>query len=548
MAVIHNPILRGFHGDPSMIRVKNDYYVATSSFEWFPGAPVYHSRDLQNWRLLDNVLKTTKLLDLKGVQPSFGVWAPDLSYHEETGRIYLLYSNVHCRNKWSFDVDNFLIWTEDIEAGVWSDPVYVNSSGFDASLFHDDDGRSWIVNKDRDFRPRNVDRRSIILQEFDLAKGQLIGKSHVITTGATERRFVEGPHLYKRNGLYYLMTAEGGTGYGHCVALLRSEKIEGPYEPSPYGPLITGQDKEFSGTESTPFMMMDKYNPNVVLQKDGHGSLVETQTGESYIVHLCGRPIMPQQRCILGRETSIQRVEWTRDGWLRMKDGNLAKLEVEAPKLPEYPFPKEPKRCTFDMDTLPNFLYAPRNEMTDSWVSLKRRKGSLSIRGQESLTSNYYPALIARKLTSFHAQATTCMHFQPEIYHHIAGMAVFYDMHNHHTVFKTYDEDFGGVHLSIASFTQDQMKMSDTHILVPVDAPVYLRAVIHELALQFYYSLDGEDYQPLGEVLDLAPLSDEQSPNGSFTGTFIGMFAQDTDRKRKWADFDWFEYEVLDKE
>ncbi|MEG0759561.1 MAG: family 43 glycosylhydrolase, partial [Raoultibacter sp.] len=318
--------------------------------------------------------------------------------------------------------------------------------------------------------------------------------------------------------------------------------------PSPYGPVLTGQDKEFSGTESTPFIMMDKYNPNTLLQKCGHGGLVETQTGEFFIAHLCGRPVMPQQRCILGRETSIQRVDWTADGWLTMENGCLAKMEVEGPALPEYRFPAKAERVDFNRDTLPPFFYTPRNEITESWASLSRKKGCLSLLGRESLTCNYFPSLIAQKLTAFHAQATTCMHFSPEQYHHIAGLTVFYDMHSHHIAFKTYDEDFGGVHLSVASFTGNNLVVSDMHVPVDADAPVWLRAEIHNLALQFMYSLDGKVFLPLGGELDMTPLSDEESPNGSFTGTFVGMFAQDSDSKQKWAEFDWFEFKTLDKE
>lgn len=516
-----------------------------SSFEWFPGAPLYHSRDLCSWKLLYNILDSRKLLDLTGVQPSFGVWAPDLSYNAEKKRYYLLYSYVHCRNKWLFDVDNFLIWTDDIMAGNWSDPIYVNSSGFDASIFHDDDGRCYIVNKDRDFRPRNIDRRAIILQEFDLENGKLLGKPVRISSGATQRRFVEGPHIYKHNGLYYLLTAEGGPGYGHCVALARAERIEGPYVPSPYNPVITGNDEEFSGTEQVPFMMMERYNPNAELQKAGHGSLVETQTGEFFIAHLCGRPVMPEQRCILGRETAIQRVEWTPDGWLRMREGKLARLNVEGPQIPEQPFAPEPVRCDFDAPTLPHSFYTQRNVFEEDWVSLKRRAGWLSIRGRESLTSNYYSSLIARKLTAFRAQVTAKLDFVPELYHHVAGITCFYDMHNHYIAFKSYDEELQSAFLSTASFIDRQLEVSDQVIPVAADSLVWLRAVIDTRSLQFQYSLDGEQYQDFGEHYNILNLSDEQSPLGSFTGTFVGMFAQDSDQKKKWADFDFFEYETL---
>ena len=546
MAFIENPVLRGFHGDPSILRVGDDYFMVGSSFEWFPGAPLYHSRDLAHWRLIDNILDSRRLLDLNGVQPSFGVWAPDLSYNARRRRFYLMYSNVHCRNKWFFDVDNYVIWTDDIFSGKWSDPMYINSSGFDPSLFHDDDGRTWVVNKDRDFRPHMIDRRSIILQELDLDRGELLGAPRSISSGATERRFVEGPHLYKHDGYYYLMTAEGGTGYGHCVALLRARSIEGPYEPSPYNPLITGCDEPFSGTEQTPFMMMDRYNPRADLQKAGHGSLVETQNGEWYVAHLCGRPVMPEQRCILGRETALQRVEWTEDGWLRMADGGcLAKLRVPGPSIPDAPFEPEPEQCDFDAG-LPKYFYTQRNEITEDWLSLTRRPGFLSLRGRESLTSNYYPSLIARKLTAFRAQVTARLEFTPELYHHCAGITVFYDMFNHFTAYKGYDEALGGAMLGTSSFIDKQLHVSDQMVPVEADAPVWLRAVIDVRTVAFQYSLDGERFMPLGSPESILPLSDEQSPLGSFTGTFVGMFAQDSDRKRKWADFDFFRYEVLE--
>ena len=167
MKLIQNPILPGFNPDPSIVRAGDDYYIVVSSFEWFPGIPIYHSRDLVHWRLLGHALKSREYLDLTGEEPSKGVWAPALSYNEAEKRFYLVYSNVYCQNSWFFDVDNFIIWTDDIEKGEWSKPVYLNSSGFDPSLFHDDDGKKWLINKDRDFRPDKAANRSIVIQELD---------------------------------------------------------------------------------------------------------------------------------------------------------------------------------------------------------------------------------------------------------------------------------------------------------------------------------------------------------------------------------------------
>ena len=546
--MIKNPILPGAHGDPSIIRDGDDFYLITSTFEWFPGIPLYHSRDLQNWELVDYLLKTKEYLDLTGIRPSLGVWAPSLSFNKSEHRFYLMYSNVHSRNSLYFDVDNFLIWTDDIR-GEWSKPVYINSSGFDPSLFHDDDGRTWIVNKDRDFRPQNIDKRAIVIQEYDFSQTKLIGKPIVISKGATERRFVEGPHIFKHNGWYYLITAEGGTGYGHCVALSRASQITGPYEKCPHNPIITSNPNNFVGTEVVPFMMPEHYNPNLTLQKAGHGSLVETQNGEWYMAHLCGRPIMPQKRCILGRETAIQKMEWTDDQWLRMADGsNLAKAETPEPDLPVSPVPDAENFCDFNDGRISLHFNTPRNEITSAWADAESHQGFLRLRGQESLTSNYYVSLLARRLTAFRARVTTQLNFSPDHYRHMAGLACYYDTESHYAVFKTYDEVLDQDIVSIIGYINSRLIETNAAVTVPRGTPVWLRSEIDHADLQFYYSLDGDNFTKLGQTLDMSALSDEASECGIFTGTFIGMFAQDTHTKSKWAEFDWFNYEPLDLE
>lgn len=541
--MIQNPILPGFNPDPSIIRVGEDYYLATSSFEWFPGVPLYHSRDLCHWELVDHLLKTKEQVDLTGLRQSRGVWAPALSYCEADRRFYLMYSNVHNQNRWMFDVDNYVIWAEDIH-GPWSKPAYLNSSGFDPSLFHDDDGRKWVINKDRDFRPANIDNRGIVLQELDTKTMSLTGKPVLISRGATERRFVEGAHLFKHNGWYYLITAEGGTGYGHCAALSRSRAITGPYEPSPYNPLVTSTAEDFTGSETEPFMMPERFNPKAQLQKAGHASLVCTQTDEWYLAHLCARPVMPHKRCVLGRETALQKMKWTQDGWLVKEDGSpIAMGYTPAPALTQHPTPPEKPVDDFDDERLNLAFCTPRNEITSEWADLQTHKGYLRLRGRESLTSNYYVSLLARRLTAFHTRSTAKLEFTPEHYHHLAGIACYYDSDFHHCAYKTYDEVNGREILSVYSFIDGQMQFADIAVEVPKAQPVWLRAETYAAVLRFYYSLDGQAFEPLGPELDLSLLSDESG--GKFTGTFVGMFAQDTHTKSKWAEFDSFAYEVL---
>lgn len=331
--MIQNPILPGFNPDPSIIRVDDDYYIATSTFEWFPGVQLHHSRDLQNWHLLPHPLNRVSQLDLRGVSTAHGVWAPCLSYDHENKVFYLVYTIVYGLCGQHFDLDNFIVTAKHIE-GPWSEPMYVNSSGFDPSLFHDADGRKWIVNLEWEARQGYEHPGWVVLQEWSSKSNNLIGKPKRIYKGGTERGCMEAPHLYRHNDYYYLMTAEGGTGYGHAVVMGRSKQIEGPYEGDPQGAMITSHPEEFDerGVDDSP--KPHRFSPTRALQKSGHGSLVETQTGEYYVAHLCARPLLPEAYCTLGRETSIQKCVWTNDGWLRMTDGsNIAKMETELPKL-----------------------------------------------------------------------------------------------------------------------------------------------------------------------------------------------------------------------
>jgi len=237
-AVIRNPILRGFNPDPSIVRVGADYYIATSTFEWYPGVQIHHSRDLVNWRLVTRPLRRPAQLNMLGDPDSCGVWAPDLTFTD--GRFYLVYTDVKRYGRTTVagasgaslrDFHNYVVTCPEID-GEWSDPAYLNSSGFDPGLFHDDDGRSYLLNMLWDHRPGQNRFAGIVLQEFSRAEARLVGERRVIFAG-TPLGLTEGPHLYKRGGYYHLITAEGGTGWGHAVTMARARKIEGPYELHP---------------------------------------------------------------------------------------------------------------------------------------------------------------------------------------------------------------------------------------------------------------------------------------------------------------------------
>ncbi|HEY1405140.1 MAG TPA: glycoside hydrolase family 43 protein, partial [Spirochaetota bacterium] len=282
MKTIHNPVLPGFHPDPSILRVGNDFYIATSTFEWFPGVMIHHSQDLVNWEFCVTPLDRVSQLDLIGNPDSCGIWAPCLSHDGQL--FHLIYTDVKNTDGIYKDSHNFLVTAPTIH-GPWSEPIFMNSSGFDPSLFHDDDGRKWFVNVRWDHRKGKDPFGGIVLQEYDPSAKKLSGPIKTIFTG-TPIGLNEGPHLYKRNGWYYLLTAEGGTFTEHAVTFARSRSIAGPYELHPQNPILTAYGY-----------------PVEELQRAGHASLVDTPNGEWYLAHLCGRPLpkLFQKRCILGR-------------------------------------------------------------------------------------------------------------------------------------------------------------------------------------------------------------------------------------------------------
>lgn len=526
MEYIENPILRGFHPDPSIIRVQEDYYIATSTFEWFPGVQIYHSRDLKNWELVARPLSRVSQLDLAGVPDSGGVWAPCLSYSD--GVYYLVYTVVKSVDGLYKDTHNYLVTATDI-CGDWSEPVYLNSEGFDPSLFHDTDGRKWLVNMTWDMRRGKTCFGGIQLREYSPAQRRLVGESRLIFAG-TELGITEGPHLYHVNGYYYLFTAEGGTHFGHALTVARSKTIEGPYEADPGNPVLTSRD-----------------DVTLPLQRAGHADLVETQTGEWYIVHLAGRPIPTKGRCILGRETCLQKAVWTADGWLRLANGsNKPDMLVPAPDIAPHPYPPASSKDDFDMPQLDIQYQTLRIPADDRILSLTERPGFLRLRGRESLSSQFVQSLVARRQQAFCCRAETKLLFEPETFKQMAGLVCYYDTRNYYYVYLTCEEGFGTALNMICNVNWQYRYPLEQPVAIPYGAACFLRAEIAYDQLQFFYSLNGDLWRPIGPRLDHSTLSDEacMAPGvfGCFTGAFIGMCCQDLSGAGKCADFDYFTY------
>ena len=521
MKTIRNPILPGFNPDPSIVRVAGDYYIATSTFEWFPGVQIHHSKDLVHWRLIAHPLNRLSQLNMEGNPASGGVWAPCLSY--DNGLFYLVYTNVRATGLFK-DTHNYLVTATDI-LGEWSEPIYLNSTGFDPSLFHDDDGRKWLVNMICDYRKGHNRFGGVALQEYSLEQQCLIGPELNIFQG-TELGKTEGPHLYRRNGYYYLLTAEGGTGLKHAVTLARSRTLLGPYEVHPQNPVLT----------SWP-------DPTLSLQRAGHADLVETESGEWYMTHLCGRPIPTLGRCTLGRETCLQKVVWSADNWLRLEaGGNQPLVEVPAPNLPEYLWEKEPDRDDFDSPELNIHFQTLRIPLGEDNLSLKERPGYLRLKGQESLSSRHRQSLVARRQQSFCYTAAASVEFEPESFKQMAGLICLYDTQNYYYSRISYDEDLGKC-LGIISCDNNSFDQPlDKEICIAGWEVCHLQVRVDYDKLQFYYSRDGHHWLKLGPVFDASKLSDEHCQEGKFTGAMVGLCCQDLTGRRKHADFDYFEY------
>jgi len=532
--MIRNPILPGFNPDPSICRVDADVYIATSTFEWYPGVQIHHSRNLVDWQLVARPLARASQLDMRGNPDSCGIWAPCLSWAD--GRFWLVYTDVKRFDGNFKDAHNYIVTAPAID-GPWSDPVYVNSSGFDPSLFHDDDGRRWFLNMKWNHRTESIGGQpkspafdGILLQEWDASSGRLVGPVRNVFAG-TPLGLVEGPHLHKRGGWYHLTTAEGGTGYDHAVTMARSRRIEGPYELHPLRHPITSKDA-----------------PGAALQRAGHGQIVEMPDGSTYHTHLCSRPLPGTRRSPLGRETALQRCEWRDDGWLYLAHGGVVPaLDVPAPDPEAEPQPRGEVEYRFaGLKALPADFQWLRTPRPERLFALTDR--GLRLFGRESVGSWFEQSLVARRQEDLHCRVETRLDADPQTYQHCAGLAHYYNRSKFHFLAITWHEAAGRC-LSLLSCPGDwpdgRLRYPLAQPLpLPAQGPVKLAAEVRGTTLQFEADW-GEGWRPVGPPLDASVISDEggRGEHGSFTGAFLGMLAFDTSGAASTADFEWFRYE-----
>lgn len=525
--LLQNPILPGFHPDPSALRVGEDYYIAVSTFEWWPGIDIYHSRDLVNWEWIAAPVSRESQVPsaMPGNYNSGGLWAPHLSYAD--GLFWLAYTDVKSATAFK-DTLNYVITAPRIE-GPWSEPAFVTASGFDPSLFHDDDGKSYFLNMLFDWRLEKPGFAGTVIQEFDRATRRLVGERRHFYRG-TDLGVCEGPQILKKDGWYYLLCAAGGTGYLHAATVARAGSLEGPWENSPFHPLLTARD-----------------DPKQPLQKSGHACFLPIGD-EWYITHLCARPLTERGHCTLGRETALQKIVWE-NGWPRLANGTHAPdVLVPAPKLAGNAVQNRDRSETvrFSPETPlpPSFKTLRCPLVPERDYSLTARPGWLRLYGGQTLSSHHRQSLFARRWESFRFTAETALDFAPRSFQQVAGLVLFYDTCNWIYAYITWDEERESRVLRVMRCDFKDFSYGSEAVFLP-DGLVTLSVEVDGGEARFFYSLGG-DRLPLGEAQPADHLSDDyietRRSRCAFTGAMVGICAQDMDAHRSFADFAGFAY------
>jgi xylan 1,4-beta-xylosidase len=494
-----NPVLPGFHPDPSVCRVGHDYYLVTSSFEYFPGVPIFHSRDLVHWRQIGYCLDRPSQLPLSGVNSSCGIYAPTLRYHN--GLFYMTTTNVTAGG-------NFFVTAKKPE-GPWSEPVFVDQKGIDPSLFFDEDGSVLF----------STSSGGALQSRIDIETGKLLTEPKVVWAG-TGGQHPEGPHLYRRGDWYYLLNAEGGTEYGHMVNMARSKSPWGPFEPCPRNPLLTHRSL---------------WSP---IQGIGHADLVETADGEWFAVFLAFRPNGYPPCYHMGRETFLCPVQWAADGFPVFGDQGRAALEMET-TFPLEPGIEEPVRDDFATKNLGlqwNYLRNP--DMTR--YSLVERPGYLRLKGTaDGLDDVASPTWVGRPQCHFDLHVAACLEFLPETDREEAGLVVRMNERHHYEIFVTrragrpavvLRRRIGSLQAEIASHKLTQEESSHLVLAIDADRDKYV----------FSCGPSEDRLKPLGEG-ETRYLSTEVA--SGFTGVYFAMYATGNGAPcKRPADFDWFDY------
>lgn len=507
----NNPIIRGFNPDPSICRVGEDYYMVTSSFEYVPGIPVYHSRDLVNWKLIGHVLTRKSQIDFEGYKASEGVYAPTIRYHN--GTFYVVVSIV--RNP---PPPKNIIMTAKSPEGPWSDPIVLTDSllwHIDPSLFFDDDGKCYFVaNRRHQVSQPYGCYREIAIQELDINAMKLTGPIHVIGNGALKDACTaEGPHIYKKDNKYYLLVSEGGTYISHAVTMSSSDNIFGPYQLYPSNPVLTNRHLQ----------------KTVDIRNIGHADIVQTQEGEWWMVCLGVR--FRNELSYMGRETFLVLMIWEENSFpVASPAVGMVKEHHQLPSIAKNP---NALNTTFHDDFNPGKLDL-------SWTFLRTpgdfyeitEKGMLKINLKPStifqLTS---PSFIGRRIENHDFSASLKMQFSTKKKTEEAGMILISDNNNY--ILLTYNNQ----NLKLTEVKEGKENIiGEFEYLSKGDKYLKVRSKDHNLS--FYFSTNNKDWTTLKEGVPGATIN-----NRTFTGSFVGLYGSSNGEKsNNYFEADWFEY------
>lgn len=491
----NNPVIPGFYSDPSVCRVGEDYYLVTSTFEYFPGVPVFHSKDLVNWEQIGYCIDREDQLP-KGMS----IYAATIRYHE--GTFYMITTNARGGG-------NFIV-TANKPEGPWSDPIWINVIGIDPSLFFDDDGKVYLSTA------------TMYLYEIDVKTGKLLTEGRKIWNG-TGGRYAEGPHIYKKDGYYYLMAAEGGTEECHNETIARSINIWGPYIENPANPILAHANAAGEG------------NP---IQGVGHADMVQSPDGSWWVIFHGYRSVAKEPHHILGRETCLAPVSWPKNGWPVINGNGTVSVDMTCPTLPLKPFPVQPAKTDFSNKNLGlewNYIQLPEyNNYT-----LNERQGFLRLKGSAlKIGEKGSPTFVGRRLQDMYFNATTRIDFNPSNENEEAGLILLnngshFDMVIHQSAGNRYLV----VKLQFGSIIYKSKEIE----LTP--GPVNLRITGQKSTFTFSYSQGDDKYIDV-EKADAKFLSSETV--GRYTGVYVGFYATGNGKSSAAnADYDWFEYSKI---
>jgi alpha-N-arabinofuranosidase len=537
-----NPILAGFYPDPSICRVGSDYYLVNSTFSYFPGITIFHSRDLVNWKLIGHVLNRREQLNLDGQGVSRGIFAPAIRYHN--GIYYVTCTLV--------DIGGNFIATSKSPEGPWSNPVWIPQiNGIDPSMFFDESGKSYILYNSiaPDDKPLYDGHRTIRMYEFDLDSLKVRGNEKILVNGGTDLRrnpvWIEGPHLFLKDGYYYLIAAEGGTGDQHSEVVFRSKNCEGPYEAFAHNPILTQR----------------QLNPKreFAITCTGHADFVQTERGAWWAVFLGCRPYPPVAEGYYntGRETYLVPVKWEH-GWPVVNSGKKAvhyhyplplpvnKADAERPYSGNFTW-----RDEFDKDTLSldwTFLRTPQ----DQWYGLKKRKGSVALQlRRETCSGNMNPSFLGHRQQHLCGSVSSEIDFIPKAENEKAGLLVFQNETHFYFLCKSQEGNESVIQLfksTEKTHAENSMELIASQKLGNGQQrqKVLLKIKASGNRYSFSYAFQPDRWFVLKDSVDARFLSTKVA--GGFVGSMYALYATSLGMPSTSVSyFDWFEYQGNDE-